>query len=947
MAASAELAPAPVHLTCEHHVDPLGIGDMRPRLSWQLPVTHRGVRQVAYELLVASSRELLDRDEGDLWSPGRVAGEDNVLVAYDGLALVSRQRCHWKVRAWDERDVRSGWSEPAWWEMGLLGSGDWKARWIGIPRPPLERDDFRPGPLLRREFSVDGEVACARLYASGLGLYRASLNGGTFDSGADRPFAPGWTDYDHRVQFQTYDVTSALHVGANALGVALGEGWYAGHVGNADARGYWGSELKALVQLEIEYADGRRQLVCSDESWHGALGPLVVSDLMTGEEYDARAERPEWDCAGEASDDWEPVRVLDPPRGRLVAQRGRPTRRLRELAPVARTAPLPFFFVYDFGQCIGGRVRLKLEGPAGTEIMIRHGERLNADGTVYTGNLMWAFATDRYILKGDGVEVWEPSFTIHSFRYIEVWGHPLTDPPDDTVTAVAIGSDLDPAGTFRCSNEQLNKLHEAIVWTYRSNSVEVPTDNPNRPERLGWLGDAAAFAPTALLIAHAAPLYTKWLDDVRDGISSRGEYPNFAPTVSWPERSDSDADGLKTPGAGAEAAALDAGDPPGAPGWGDAGVLIPWLVYEATGDPRLLADHYDAMARWADLIADENPDLIRRNMVGNDYGDWLSFPQADGEGRSPLLKSAYSTSPRPVLATAWFFRVADILARAANVLGRAADAQRFATLAAAIGEAYRRELLDDEGRIEGGTQTTYAQALSFGLVEGELRERVGDRLEDAVHLAGDRISTGIQGTGHLLPMLAATGRVELAYTLLLNDDVPSWLWMLRNDATTIWERWDGVQADGSLQDIAMNSFNQPTLGSVGAWLYEGIAGIARDPEGPGYRRFVVHPRPGGGLTSAAASHASPHGEIRSAWELDGDRFALEIDVPAGTTATVRLPAGQQDDVREGATAAEAADGVRLLERGEREAAYEVRAGTYRFTVVGGTALRGEDTHDSR
>jgi alpha-L-rhamnosidase len=913
-------------LSCEHHVDPLGIGELCPRLSWQLPVTRRGVRQTAYELLVASSRELLERDEADVWQPGRVEGDDNVLVPYAGPPLASRARCHWKVRVWDEHDEPSDWSEPAWWEMTLLDPGDWTAQWIGVPRPPLERQLHRPAPLLRHEFRVDGPVARARLYASGLGLYRVTLNSGAFLSSDARPFAPGWTDYHRRVQFQTYDVTGALRDGDNAIGVALGEGWYAGLVGNVHERAFWGQDWKAIAQLEIDYADGRREVVCTDDAWRHSFGPIVVSDLLEGEIYDARAEQPGWDEPGFAADGWQPVERAEPPRGALVPERGRPTRRLQELAPVARTAPTQTMFVYDFGQNMAGRVRLKVQGKAGTEIMIRHGELLAPDGTVYTQNLRQAFATDRYVLKGDGVEVWEPWFTVHGFRYIEVWGHPDHDPPADAFTAIVIGAELDHAGSFHCSNEDLNALHECIVWTHRSNSIEVPTDDPSRHERNGWLGDAAVFARSASYVTKSAPFFEKYLVDVRDAINSLGAFPHFAPTT-WPEETE-------TRGwlEGEVVRPLFVHESSGSPGWGNGGVSLPWELYVMTGDLRMVQEHYDAMVRWVELLVERNPDLIWRNLVGNDYGDWLSVPLSAEHKPEPRVRSVYSTSPKRALSTAFLYRDATLVARFAKVLGRDDDAERFQALAERIGDAYRTAFVDDEGRIEGGTQTLYAQALWYGLVPQAMREQTAAHLEEAIHAADDHVSTGILGLVNLLPTLAACGRTELAYTLLLQEDIPGWIWMLRNGATTIWERWDNIKADGSLQDVQMNSFNQSPLGCVGQWLYETIAGISPDPDAPGFRRFHVRPQPGGGITSASATHVSPHGEIRCAWERDGDRFALDLVVPAGTVATLRLPAASGDQVHEGSTAADVAEGVRALGRDERAAEYEVAPGSYRFVV---------------
>ncbi|MGB2967943.1 MAG: glycoside hydrolase family 78 protein, partial [Phycisphaerae bacterium] len=829
---------APARLRCEYHTNPLGIDVAAPRLSWIVESDRRGARQTACQVLVASSEENLAAGKGDLWDTGKVASEETLHLAYAGKPLRSRMRCHWKVRAWDERDRPSEWSVPALWTMGLLEVSDWQAKWIGYDGPAA-------CPHLRKAFAVERPVRRATVYATALGLYELRLNGRRV--GRDR-FTPGWTDYHTRCYYRTYDVTDLLRDGENVVGAILAPGWYAGHVGLVGPHVY-GRTPWLLAQLEIEYADGSTETVATDKSWRAAEGPIVETDLLMGETHDARREVPGWDGPGFDAADWAPVDLKGRMDAEIGASPGVPVRVHEEMAPARMTQPKPGAWVFDFGQEFPGWVRLKVRGRAGEKVVLRFAEMLEPDGTVHTANLRSAKCTDAYVLRGGGEEVWEPRFTYRAFRYVEVTGWP-GEPGPDALVGVVAHSAVPRAGAFECSNPLLNRLQENVVWTQRANFLEVPTDCPQRDERLGWTGDAQIFIRTATYNADAAAFFAKWLVDLGDAQRADGAFPDVAPLGLWH-------------GAGTAA-------------WGDAGTICPWTCYEVYGDVRFLERHYGGMVRWVEYLKANSRGLLR---PAEGYGDWLSI-QAD--------------TPKDVLATAYFALSTRLTAKAAAVLGRENDREKYEALFEDIQAAFNKAYVAGDGRIKGDTQTGYVLALQFDLLPDDLRRRAARHLVEDIKKRDTHLSTGIVGLKDLMTVLAKIGEDDVAYQLLLNDTFPSWGYEIKHGATTIWERWNGWTEEKGLHDPGMNSFCHYAFGAVGEWLFSTVAGI--EAAAPGFKRIVVRPRPGGGLEWTRAQYESVHGLVASAWKVEGKGLAISVTIPANTTAEVHVPAGRAEDV---------------------------------------------------
>lgn len=781
---------------------------------------------------------------------------------------------------------------------------DWSLRHLNDGVTQTQRRVEAPaGPahMLRRSFRLDAPVRRARAYASALGVYELRINGRRV---GDNILAPEWTDYHTRIQYQTYDVTELLREGDNAVSALVGDGWYAGLVGVA-GRLHYGPRLGILLQLLVECDDGSRHTIVTDPIWRGTTdGPIVASDIIRGETYDARKEQPGWDRPGFRDNTWLPAERIGPIKGRLVAQVNEPIRITEKLRPVKLTEPRPGVYVYDLGQNMVGWCRMKVRGKAGQTIQLHHGEMLNPDGIVYTKNLRGDYQKVTYICRDESEAVVEPHFTYQGFRYVQVSG--LSRKPSlSDLTGCVIHSASPVTGRFECSEPMLNQLMRNILWTQRGNLHSTPTDCPQRNERCGWMGDAQIFSQAACFNMNMAPFYTKWLRDIRDAQAEDGRFSDFSPNQL-----------------------RDSGKFLAAPGWADAGVIIPWRVYVNYGGVRALERHYGAAKRWVEYVRSQSPDLIWVKGRGNDYGDWLNGDWLNLEG----WPREGADTPREILATAFFAHSAELLSEMAGVLGRSEDAEHYGLLAGRIKEAFKEKYVKADGTIESDTQSVYALALHFDLIPDDMRPLAVRHIVRLVDRYDGHLSTGIQATNRLMLELVREGQVDLAYRLLLNRSVPSWGYMVDQGATTVWERWDGWVKGRGFQDPGMNSFNHFAFGAVGEWIFRHIAGINPDPAQAGYKHIIIHPRPGGGLTWAEAEYDSIHGTIRSAWKTSGDSFVLDVTIPANTSATVYVPIRKPPGDKKGEVNLDDAGCTKYLRDEAGFSVFAVGAGSYSFAV---------------
>ncbi len=911
--------PKIVHPRTEYRINPMGIDGRQPRFSWQTQCRRPGIYQIAYQITAASSPELLEREKPDLWDSGRVESDQSLLVPYAGKPLTSRQRVYWRVVVWDDSgEFRI--SETAWFETGLLEESDWQAEWIG---GTLMGGAYTPvpAPYLRHDFELATDVQSARLYITALGFFECSINGHVV---GDDIFAPGWTDYNQRIQYQVYDVTELLQSGANAIGAILGDGWAVGKVGMVSRQQYE-RQPQLLAQLEVTLSDGSTTFICSDGSWKHQYGPLLDNDMQGGEAYDARLEFPGWAQTGFDESRWLPVKVFDAKEAALVAHNGPQVKRIQELSPIGEPRVdgdlVSRQYIFDMGQNMVGRVRLKGSAPAGTTVTLRFAEVLDDEGDLYTDNLRDIRVKDYYTFKGEGEEIWEPKFTFHGFRYVELVGYPGEVRPD-TITGIVLHSDMAPTGSFTSSDPLINQLQHNIQWGQKGNFLDIPTDCPQRDERLGWTGDIQVFVRTAAFNMDVAGFMTKWLQDVADAQSEKGEIPAVVPNIIHHL-------------------------PDGGPAWADAAVICPWTLYLAYGDTRILEQNYDVMARFMRFLADTAIDFIRcaPEYAGwPGFGDWLSI-NAD--------------TPRDLIGTAFMAYDAQLMAQIATVLGKEEDAAAYMALHKNVVDAFRARYLKgsdarpsenmsdtralvehmegvsrgnlkdaDYGQVTSEVfnaelfkpeQTAYVLALQFDLLPEELRAQATEELVKAIEQRDWHLSTGFAGAPYLPHVLSNNGRADVAYALLKQTTWPSWLYPVTQDATTIWERWDGWTEENGFQDDNMNSFNHYAYGSIGAWLYNTVTGIEIDPEQPGYKHIILQPQPGGDFTRASGELETPYGKVVSSWTLEDGAFTWNIVVPPNAHATATLPDSASGDVM---LDGEPAEGK----------VHELPAGEYQFVV---------------
>ncbi|MFD8307341.1 family 78 glycoside hydrolase catalytic domain [Streptomyces sp. NPDC059690] len=832
----------------EHHRELVGIGESRPRLSWRTETAVPDWAQRAYRV------EITDADGTVLSDTGRVEGADSVLVDWPGPELGSRNRVGVRVQVWGEGAEASDWSPLTRAETGLLDRTDWTARPVTPDRDAS--DGPLPVALLRRSFSLDKAVTSARLYITAYGVYEAEINGSRV---GDHVLAPGWTSYHHRLRYQTFDVTTLLREGDNAIGALLGEGWYTGRLGfGGGRRNLYGDRRALLAQLEVTHPDGTVTTIVTDETWRATTGPVLRSEIYDGEAYDARLARPGWSEPGHDLADWTSVTRLPLPEAELVAPTGPPVRRTQTVAPVDVITTASGRTVLDFGQNLVGRLRFRLSGPAGHTVTVRHAEVLE-HGELGVRPLRQAAATDTYTLAGTGVQTYEPRFTFHGFRYAEVDGWPGEFDPA-AVEAVVLHTDMARTGWFECSYDLVNRLHENVVQGMRGNFLDVPTDCPQRDERLGWTGDIQVFAPTASFLYDCSGMLGGWLRDLAAEQLARADRvpPLVVPDV------------LPFAFGGTPQAV-----------WADVAVLLPWTLYRRFGDVGVLRAQYPSMRAWVEVAArltEEGGGLWRQDFQLGDWLDPAAPPEDPGAARTD----------GDLVANAYVVRSADVLAETARLLGERDDAVRYEELARSVRAAFAEEFVTPGGRLASDAQTAYALALCFALLPtGRQRLGAAQRLAFIVRKAGFRIATGFAGTPLICDALCAGGEPQLAYRMLLEQGCPSWLYPVTMGATTVWERWDSMLPDGSVNPGEMTSFNHYALGAVADWLHRTVAGL--EAAEPGWRRLRIAPQPGGDLTFAETAHETPYGRAEAGWRIEDDTLVVEVLVPPNTRAEVRLP----------------------------------------------------------
>ncbi len=839
------------HLRCEYKENPI-IDVMEPRLSWQLKVEEKdkNIMQQAYQIQVASDSNQLKKENRLIWDSGKIRSDQSVHVAYQGPEVRSQERYYWRVKVWDNQNRESPWSKIQYWEMGLLSTQEWHAKWI---RPAWEEKPrtLNPPFMLRKEFSLNKRIKSAKLYSTAHGIYEASINGQKI---SEDLFAPGWTSYHKRIQYQCYDVTKFVKPGNNAIGIYLADGWYRGNFGFGHNWDPYGTQTAFLGQIEIEYQNGKKDLITSDESWKATIGPIKMSSFYQGETYDARDEKPGWDTSNYKDIDWKKVETVEATEATLICPESPPVRRIEELAPIAVFRSPKNELIVDFGQNLVGRVKIKVKGSRGDTILIRHAEVLDEKGNFYVDNIRSAQQKVTYILKGSDEEIYEPNFSFQGFRYVKIQGI-NGNIEKENIKAIVIHTDLPKTGSFECSNPLINKLQENIVWSQKGNYLEIPTDCPQRDERMGWTGDVLAFVSTGCFNYESFSFLSKWLRDLKADQLENGSVPYVIPDVHYKN---------------------------GSTGWGDAATIVPWTLYLKYGDKRILERQYSSMKAWVSYLS---------NLAGDDFllqegfhfGDWMFFIHPWEND----IRTGYTD--KDFFATAFFARSTYLTAKTAEVLGDVEEQKQMEEQFEKIKKAFQQEFVTRTGRLSPHSQTAYVLALAFHLMEESQISKAVGYLSQHIKNAEYHPSTGFHGTPLLCTVLSENGESNIAYRLLTQESFPSWLYQVKQGATTIWERWDGIKPDGSYQIPRVNSFNHYGRGSIGNWMYTVTAGIQHDDEQPGYKHIILKPEPDPLLEFVKAEYQSLYGTIKSSWQFENANINISVRIPPNSTATLFLP----------------------------------------------------------
>ena len=874
------------NLLTENLPNPIGLDEKLPRFSWQLSSDKRNTSQNAYEIKVSVGKTAV-------WNSGKIVTAQSVHVPYAGPALQSGKKYNWQVRVWDNADNPSAWSEVANFQMALLDVSDWKAKWIEAGF--VEDSINRPVQYFRKQFNSNKKIASATAYITSRGMYEAQINGKRV---GDFYLTPGWTNYHKRLQYQVYDVTSLLANGKNAIGVMVGNGWYRGFLAWQNNKDIYGKKLALLFQLSITYSDGSVETIVSDENWKSSNGAIRYSEIYHGETIDAREDKIGWSTNTYNDGDWSPVKVQEYDNKILLATYNEPVKKQETFKPVKIFTTPKGEQVMDFGQNLVGWVTIKVNGKAGDKIVIKHAEVLDKFGNFYIENIRAAKTTATYILKGGGEESFEPHFTFFGFRYIKIEGYPAELSPEN-FTAVALYSAMKPTGSFTSSHALINQLQHNIQWGQRGNFLDVPTDCPQRDERLGWTGDAQAFARTASFNFGVNNFFSKWMKDVASDQLPNGSVPFVIPNVL---------------GAGAS----------GSTGWADVATIIPWDMYLAYGDKRILENQYESMKKWVGFMESNSVNNLWNK--GFHFGDWLFYrPFDDNDGRSAV-------TDKYLIAQCFFAHSTNLVIKAAKVLGKSEDVAKYSDLLTKIKEAFVKEYLTPNGRLVSSTQTAYVLALNFDMLPVALREPAAAKLVENVKSYGNHLTTGFLGTPYLCHVLSRYGYNDVAYSLLLQETYPSWLYPVKMGATTIWERWDGIKPDSTFQTASMNSFNHYAYGAIGDWMYRIITGIDTYEDGVGYKHIRIKPTIGGNLKNAEASLQTYYGKLSSGWKKEGDKLTMDIEIPVNTTATVYVPASNAESITESGVPLASSKDIKVGGAANGYVELMLGSGVYKFEV---------------